>query len=764
MLRKRVFSCAILAAAGLVLADTANAALTPTSGETNLSANAAGSQKRPAVAAGPDAFLAVWEDSRVGPNLRGRRIGTEGELLGEEIPIDAGNGSENVYPDVAAVGSGFVAVWRQDDLSDDDPPAIVGRMLDGNGLPTGDEFRIDTPRDLEIAVDQVAYLSAPRVAGNGEGFVVVWASGKEVLSQYSTQYYTKVFARHFTKLGEATADDEIVIPYADSHLEPDIGATESGFVATARFVYYSANDYGSIKAQRLDSAGARSGDAFHVSDGYDAGPTVVAHANGVDILWTTRQSTYATDAETPGLRGRRFDQSGEALSNEFALNSVVPRSDAGLGERDSAASPFGQDRFVAVWTSGDAVAGLWAQAFTPDGRHTSPLRQIDVTQGASVAHPDITILGDSAMAVVWEAGGSDVFVRTFDIVAARCGDADGNGATTSTDALLAIRAAVGIGPCAPCVCDADGSGGHTAADALAVLRAAVGVPATLACPICTEGSGTAFDLDVDRDCFGARVEIPRNALPADLNLLSCTVDPALRTRSCETSLEVGDDGVVFDLRGCSHHDTVFSCVMPAAATAGFAEHASVRCGCGCRECPTAPKLCARGPEGEPCSAAPASVSRPGPMPTKPAFEAAVVTSTVTESAQLSTTTSSSVSFCGTCCNLEELGQIEVASPAPLTELLVRVKSDYRGECVYCYRDLANYSGEVYTSNDGWDSGGDSVSICVIDHEGFDAQGVVAGCEGHGLFVGGAAEVVYARGLNFETIDPLPPVVVTPVPE
>jgi hypothetical protein len=84
--------------------------------------------------------------------------------------------------------------------------------------------------------------------------------------------------------------------------------------------------------------------------------------------------------------------------------------------------------------------------------------------------------------------------------------------------------------------------------------------------------------------------------------------------------------------------------------------------------------------------------------------------------------------------------------------------------VYCYRDLAAYTGEVYTDNDYSGSGGDSVSICIVDHKGFDAEGVLAGCEGHGLFETGEAKVVYARGMNFEKIDPLPSVVVNSVPE
>jgi hypothetical protein len=65
-----------------------------------------------------------------------------------------------------------------------------------------------------------------------------------------------------------------------------------------------------------------------------------------------------------------------------------------------------------------------------------------------------------------------------------CGDPDGNGTSTASDALLALRAALGTGSCALCICDINGSGTVTAADALGILRAAVGLSVTLSCGPC----------------------------------------------------------------------------------------------------------------------------------------------------------------------------------------------------------------------------------------------------------------------------------------
>ncbi|HYC57078.1 MAG TPA: hypothetical protein VEL28_19255 [Candidatus Binatia bacterium] len=67
-------------------------------------------------------------------------------------------------------------------------------------------------------------------------------------------------------------------------------------------------------------------------------------------------------------------------------------------------------------------------------------------------------------------------------VADRCGDSDDNGLIVAKDALLALRAAVGLQQCAVTLCDVDGSGGITATDARSILAYAVGLTIVLDCP------------------------------------------------------------------------------------------------------------------------------------------------------------------------------------------------------------------------------------------------------------------------------------------
>jgi hypothetical protein len=78
------------------------------------------------------------------------------------------------------------------------------------------------------------------------------------------------------------------------------------------------------------------------------------------------------------------------------------------------------------------------------------------------------------------------------LVPAVCGDANGDGSFTATDALISLRAAVGSVYCDGCVCDVNGDDEKTSSDALRLLSYAVGGPVELVCPDCPLSEGVAL--------------------------------------------------------------------------------------------------------------------------------------------------------------------------------------------------------------------------------------------------------------------------------
>jgi len=223
------------------------------------------------------------------------------------------------------------------------------------------------------------------------------------------------------------------------------------------------------------------------------------------------------------------------------------------------------------------------------------------------------------------------------------------------------------------------------------------------------------------------------------------VDPALADYYCQSSVTVGEDGLTFDLRNCRYNDRLFSCVTPPATAAAIAANAHVNCGCGCGDCPTAPALCTTTQNGTSCS------TPESPAPALVHREAhSLATVTVTESPASETSVVSSTSFCGTCCNMDELGQLSATSEVPYTELLVRLNAAPDGDCLFC-------DSYVNLGPDGYGA----MLACIVDHGGVTEHTITTSCEGHGSFEFGPGEVIRARGLNFEPIAPLPTFLASP---
>ena len=67
---------------------------------------------------------------------------------------------------------------------------------------------------------------------------------------------------------------------------------------------------------------------------------------------------------------------------------------------------------------------------------------------------------------------------------AACADPTADGKTTAADALFALRASVGSGQCAACICDVNKNGTVSTTDALLILKVAVGQLAAPTCVAC----------------------------------------------------------------------------------------------------------------------------------------------------------------------------------------------------------------------------------------------------------------------------------------
>jgi glucose/arabinose dehydrogenase len=145
-----------------------------------------------------------------------------------------------------------------------------------------------------------------------------------------------------------------------------------------------------------------------------------------------------------------------------------------------------------VYFFGDYVrARIWSLRF--DGSSPGQLDGTNYTdltdRTAELAPPQgsidfIASFGEDAAGNLYIVDlGGEVF-RVVESAAAVCGDPVEPSLINASDALHALRASVGTGSCAACVCDVNDSGDVTATDALAILRVAVGNSIELTCPAC----------------------------------------------------------------------------------------------------------------------------------------------------------------------------------------------------------------------------------------------------------------------------------------
>ncbi len=137
---------------------------------------------------------------------------------------------------------------------------------------------------------------------------------------------------------------------------------------------------------------------------------------------------------------------------------------------------------------------------------------------------------------------------------ASCGDFDGDGSVTASDALGTLGVAVGAGSCVFARCDVDKDGSIAASDALEVLRSAVGQPVALDCP------GVAATNIAD---------LPRATAPVVSDVAPALVvgDPASAVAT--TGIRLGDvDSNTFDqnssLAACQTTNLVKEAVNSAA--------------------------------------------------------------------------------------------------------------------------------------------------------------------------------------------------------
>jgi Ca2+-binding RTX toxin-like protein len=244
-------------------------------------------------------------------------------------------------------------------------------------------------------VDQVQ--SAVTVLSNGR-FVVTWQSNDGGDGSGSC-----IRARMFDAGGTAIGNDFVVdSSAAGSQHEPSITAlTDGRFIVTWDSEDTGDGSGGCLRGRLYDGSGNAVGNDFIVNStatGSQEDASVTALSGGRFVV--TWYSQDSSDAAPNSIRGRIFDSAGTASGNDF----VVSSSAAG-GQGTPSVTALADGRFVVSWQSADRGDGsgscIRARFYGADGNALGDDFVVNTTTQNSQHTPSATALADGRFVVTW---------------------------------------------------------------------------------------------------------------------------------------------------------------------------------------------------------------------------------------------------------------------------------------------------------------------------------------------------------------------------
>ncbi|NVJ93346.1 MAG: cadherin-like domain-containing protein [Methylocystaceae bacterium] len=299
-------------------------------------------------------YVIAWESFGQDGSMDGvfaKLFSADGVELSEEIQLNQGMISNQSNVDVLGLsGGGFVASWNTQHMGGTE---VYARHFDDNGLPTGQEFRVNTH------IDQIQM--APKMTELNDGsYVITWMSKEQ------------------------------------DYFKPEYESVDSNW---------------GIYGQRFDAAGTTLGSEFLVNSEVDMSEmwqSVTSFDNGDFIVaWHRREDGSAiTGAE---VVARRFSIDGTPLTDDFSLNLGRHYTES-YPEIQSLAD----GSFIATWSSSSNRGK--GQLFGVDGQPVGEAFQIDENYRNSF-DPQITGLTDGGFLLTWTAEDQDgygIFARRYD--------------------------------------------------------------------------------------------------------------------------------------------------------------------------------------------------------------------------------------------------------------------------------------------------------------------------------------------------------------
>ncbi len=324
-------------------------------GEFQINTYTTSSQRNPSLALDADGdFVVVW--SSVGSagtdssyhSIQGQRYASDGSTAGGEFQVNTNTTGWQRLAGVAMdAGGDFVVVWQSFDGTSPSFYSVQARRYASNGVPVGDEFRVNTYTTI--------YQAKASVAMDADGdFVVVWNS-------------------------------------------PGSSGTDTSS--------------SSVQGRRYASDGSTAGGEFQVNTyttSFQTDASVAMDADGDFVVTWISNGSSGTDSWYASIQGQRFASDGSAAGGQFQVNSYTPLNQVQSSVGMAAAGDFvvawvREGYILPPETPGDSVH---AQRYASDGSAVGGEVQVSCNPADyiwTVGFPSVGVAGDGDFVVAWES-------------------------------------------------------------------------------------------------------------------------------------------------------------------------------------------------------------------------------------------------------------------------------------------------------------------------------------------------------------------------
>jgi alpha-tubulin suppressor-like RCC1 family protein len=346
-------------------------------------------QLEPSVAASSNGYFVVWADKR-NPNslydIYGARVSRSGEVLDPEgIPICT-DARQQTFPRVAFNGNEFLVVWE-----DERESGTNFLLFQIYGARVTTDGRVLDTNGFKITANQTN-RTGPAVASDGNGFFAVWVEWNSLSNSIADISGSAI-----------SADGVVANPEGISLVQAPQWQTDPRIAYANGEYLVTYVDSSQIRGLRIATNGTALSSSFAISS-QTANDRHGLASNGRDYfeVWGDYRNS-PPGVGYPDVYGTLI------LSNGIVLNpGGIPISTNGYyAERPQIASD-GQD-FVAVWEESNdpanALIDIYGARLTADGQVGGPAR-ISVNRSPGVQmNPDIAYAGTNFLAV-WQDGRS----------------------------------------------------------------------------------------------------------------------------------------------------------------------------------------------------------------------------------------------------------------------------------------------------------------------------------------------------------------------